>query len=240
MITEIKKIKELEHKTGIKIPQPVFFYIERYGRRLEEKMEEILPMIGKKEWFLFKTDCRFKEGGMFRNFIIELEKNAKVGKEYRECILIELEEDILLNEELDEFLSYLKYLEGKVFFLFTVKQGKNTIYIQEYIEQYFFIRKIYAEEYTMQEQMETIREICKEYEVEISQEAEEVLLKGMERKEWNEQEQVMLKLKNNVCNEIYELLLSSDMPKVILKEMAENILKRMEPVKKKMHTMGFC
>ena len=88
--------------------------------------------------------------------------------------------------------------------------------------------------------METIREICKEYEVEISQEAEEVLLKGMERKEWNEQEQVMLKLKNNVCNEIYELLLSSDMPKVILKEMAENILKRMEPVKKKMHTMGFC
>lgn len=240
MITEIKKIKDLEHKTGIKLPQPVFFYIERYGRKIEESMEEILPFIGKKEWFLFKTDCRFKDGGIFQKFTIELEKNAKLGKEYSECILIDLAEDILSNEELNDFLDYLKSLEKKIFFLFTTKQGKNTAYIQDYIEQYFFIKKIYASEYTCQEQIEKIQKICMEYEVELSEDAKKVFFNELERKQWQEQEQVMLKIKNSIFSEIYELLLSQDAPKVIEKEMAKNVLKKMEQVTRKTHTIGFC
>lgn len=240
MILEIKRLKELENNTGIKIPKPIFFYVERYGRKLEDEMEDILPMLGKKEWFFFKADCRFKEGGLLHNFIIELEKNAKLGKDYDECILIELTEDIHCNEEFEEFLTYLKSLEGKITFLFTLKQGKNTVFIQECMEQYFFMRKICAQEYSKQEQWEKIQEICQEFETAISKEAEEIFLKDLEEREWKEQEQVMLRLKNSICSQIYELLLMEEQPKVISKEMAENILKRLEPVMKKTHTIGFC
>lgn len=240
MITEIRKLKELESNTGVKVPKPVFFYVERYGRKLEDEMEEILPMLGKKEWFFFKADCRFKEGGLLHNFIIELEKNAKLGKDYKECILIELTEDIHYNEEFEEFLIYLKALEEKIAFLFTVKQGKNTVFIQECMEQYFFVRKIYAKEYTPQEQWKKIQEICQEYQTSISKEAEEIFRKDLEEREWREQEQVMLRLKNRICSQIYELLLIPEQPKVISKEMAERILKKLEPVIKKTHTIGFC
>lgn len=240
MVSEIKRAKDLEYKTGIRLPQPFFFYVERYGRKLEENMEEILPMIGKKEWFLFKADYRIKEVEILQKFKIELEKNAKLGKEYSECILIELPEDVLWDKEMNEFLNYLKDLEGKINFFFTTKQGKNTDDIQEYIEQYFFIRKIYAAKYTKQEQMKKIQEICNEYNVEISKEAEDIFLKGLERKQWNEQDQVMLKIKNCIYSEIYELLLNQELPQILMKEMAEDIIKKLQPVTKKIHTIGFC
>ena len=142
MIHEINHLKELEVNTGVKIPMPNFFYIEKYGRKLEDQMEELLPVLGKKEWFLFKTDCRFKEGGLLHNFIIELEKHAKLGKDYDECILVELTEDIQLNEEFPEFLYYLKSQEEKIYFIFTMKQSKDTAFIQECIVSTTIIHEI--------------------------------------------------------------------------------------------------
>ena len=41
-------------------------------------------------------------------------------------------------------------------------------------------------------------------------------------------------------NEIYELLLTEESEKVIQQETAENILRKIEPVQKKRHTIGFC
>lgn len=48
-----------------------------------------------------------------------------------------------MNDEFLEFLTYLKTLEEKIVFLFTVKQGKNTVYIQECVEQYFLCEKFW-------------------------------------------------------------------------------------------------
>lgn len=240
MIHEINHLKELEVNTGVKIPMPNFFYIEKYGRKLEDQMEELLPVLGKKEWFLFKTDCRFKEGGLLHNFIIELEKHAKLGKDYDECILVELTEDIQLNEEFPEFLYYLKSQEEKIYFIFTMKHSKDTAFIQECMEQYFFIRDIYAKEYSAHEQWDIIQKICREFEFGISTEAKEILISGLKEREWKPEEQVMCRLKNNICSQIYELLLTEESEKVIQQETAENILRKIEPVQKKRHTIGFC
>jgi len=240
MLHEINHLKELEVNTGVKIPMPNFFYIEKYGRKLEDQMEELLPVLGKKEWFMFKTDCRFKEGGLLHNFIIELEKHAKLGKDYEECILIELTEDIHLNEECSEFLTYLKMLEEKIYFLFAIKQGKDTAFIQECMEQYFFIRVIEAREYSIEEQWNIIQKTCQEFQVGISCEAKALLIKGIEKRGWKPEEQVMCRLKNNVCSQIYELLLTEESEKIILQKTAEGILRKLDPAIKKRHVIGFC
>lgn len=252
MIKEMNRLMMLEEKSGVKVPMPNFFYVERYGRKVEEQMDSILSGIGKKEWFLFKTDCRFKEGGILHNFVMELEKYAKLGKEYDECVLVELAEDIHMEDEFEEFLGYLKTLENKIYFLFTMKQAKNTAIIQQCIEQYFFVRTIYAGEYSGEEQWEVIQSTCKEYHFTINCASEAFMRKRLEKKVWNTEEQVVCKLKNGVRSMVYEGMLDTDISKketsveavkedkwIFTLEMAEKMFAKMEPESKKKAIIGF-
>lgn len=211
MINEMKKLKMLEEIRGMKMPLPNFFYVERYGRTAEEQMKDLLTGIGKKEWFLFKTDVRNKEGGLLHNFVMELEKYAKLGKEYDECVLIELSDEIHLEDEFEEFVEYLKSLENRIYFLFTMKQSKNTAFVQECMEQYFFVRVIEAKEYSVQEQLEEIKNACGEYQYEITKDAETAFRMTLEKKEWKAEEQVLCRLRNGVRSMVYERMLESDM-----------------------------
>ena len=186
MINEMKQIRMLEKTRGIKMPLPNFFYVERYGRCAQEQMDELLAEIGKKEWFLFKTDVRNKEGGLIHNFVVELEKYAKLGKVYDECVLIEFSEEIHLEDEFEEFIEYLKLLEDKIYFFFTMNQSKNTAFVQECMERYFFVRVIEAKEYSVLEQLEEIRNTCREYQYEITKDAETAFKNGLKKRngEW--------------------------------------------------------
>ena len=253
MIKEMKQLKMLEERKGIKVPVPNFFYVERYGRKLEEQMESIFSVLGKKEYFLFHTDCRFKEGGLLHNFLIELERHADLGKEFEGCVLIEISEDILQEEEFDGFLTYLKSLEDKIYFLFTIKQTKNTALIQECMEQYFFIRVIWAEVYSVSEQWEKIRKICEEYRFDMEKAAEEYIKAELEKKEWKEEEQVMCRLQNVVYSIVYENRMegslleiadeeeSQNKKKTVFSlEMVQKMLKKLESEQKKRKAIGFC
>lgn len=248
MIKELKQLKMLEEERGMKMPLPNFFYIERYGRGAREQMDEILTGIGKKEWFLFKTDVKNKEGGLLHNFVMELEKYAKLGKAYDECVLIEFSEDIHMEEEFEEFAAYLKSLENRIYFLFTMKQTKNTAVVQECMEQYFFVRTIVAEEYSVQEQLEEIRNTCKEYQYEMTKEAETAFRDKLDKKEWGVEEQVLCRLRNGVCSMVYEGMLQTELTEAeksvaatwsFTLKMAEKMLSKMEPENKKRSIIGF-
>ncbi len=288
MIQEIKQLKLLEERMGIKVPLPNFFYVEKYGRNLVEQMEYILTVIGRKEWFLFSTDCRFKEGGLLHNFVIELEKHANLGKEYTGCVLIELSEDILQEEEFETFLNYLKLLEDKNYFLFTMKESQNTVFVQECMEQYFFVRIIQAQKYSTLEQWEEIRKVCEEYQFEIENEAEKYMKVQLTKREWKEEEQVLCRLRNVTCSMVYENmveavlgestneekrlkedettkneLIKKELKEKVLKDnelqdkelrekempekkpvftlqMAQKMIRKMEPEHKKRNVIGFC
>ena len=221
-------------------------------------MDELLEGIGKKEWFLFKTDCKNKEGGLIHNFVMELEKYAKLGKTYEECVLIELSDEIHLEDEWEAFIEYLKSLENKIYFLFTMKQTKNTAFVQECMEQYFFVRIIEAKEYSVQEQLEQIKETCKEYQCEMEKEAEKAFKEALEKREWKAEEQVLCRLKNGVCSMVYEKMLENNMSdeeggKNTKKKtasdnnlawnfslpMAKKMLAKLEPENKKKAVIGF-
>lgn len=238
MINEVKQLKMLEKKRGLKMPLPNFFYVERYGRCAEEQMDELIGEIGRKEWFLFKTDVRNKEGGLLHSFIIELEKHAKVGKEYDECVLIEFSEEILLEEGFEEFIEYIKTMEDRIYFIFSMKQSKNTASVQKCTEQYFFIRKILAKEYLIEEQWKIIKDTCEEYGFAITKEAEEYFKEELEKREWKAEEQLKCKLRNAVCSVVYEGMMESENGMCTL-DMAKKMLLKTEPEHKKRAIIGF-
>lgn len=249
MINEMKVLKMLEEKNGMKMPIPNFFYVERYGRCAQEQMDALVEGIGKKKWFLFKTDIRNKEGSLIDVFSMELEKYAKLGKIYDECVLIDIMEDIDIEDGFEEFVTYLKTLEDKIYFLFTMKQSKNTAFVQECMEQYFFIRKIEAKEYSVEEQMEAIKSVCEEYRYEIEAEAECILKEALEKKKWKAEEQVLCRLKNGVRSMVYEGMMEAGFLDGATVEavaagsftlkMAEKMLSKIEPENKKRAVIGF-
>lgn len=252
MINEMRKIRLLEEKRGVRIPTPNFFYVERFGRSAREQMEGLLLEINKKEWFLFKTDGRFREEGLLHSFMMEIEKYAKLGKAYNECVLIELSEKMYWEDDFEEFLAYIKSLEDRIYFVFTMKQAKSTALIQKCIERYFFIRIIEAEEYMLEEQMEEITSICKEYSYKMSEEAEAYIRLELEKKEWKDEEQVLCRLKNMVCNAVYEQALEKESEGEMQEEytntpalctltldMAKNMMSKMETDNKKRAIIGF-
>lgn len=103
--------------TGNQSTVPIFFYVQRYGRKAQDQVQAILLLVGRKEWFLFKTEDNFQETGLCRNFKTELEKHAGTGKEFEGCVLIELSKETLLREEFTEFLEYLKERENKLYYV---------------------------------------------------------------------------------------------------------------------------
>lgn len=240
----VEEMIELEYLTETeqrKIPIPKFFYIQKYGRTLEEQMKEILPRIRKKNWFLFKTDGVFREGNLFQNLALELEKHASIGKDYRECVVIEFTEDVLHKEGFTELLEFLAYQQNEFEFIFTMKKAKNTATIQERLEQYFFVRKIEAVSYTPEEQIGIIKEICAEYEVTLGPSSEEILRKGLENMEWKEADSVRRRLENGVYRVIYEHALTATTSELQnAAEVAYQILGNIEKKKVNKHAIGFC
>lgn len=241
MADEINRLKNIEIMEGMKVPVPHFFYIQRYGREIGEQMEDILSCINKKSWFLFRTDAVFRQEGLFRSFLLELEKHAKLGREYQECVVLELDEDICHQEEFPKLLEYLKSKEEQFFFLFTMKKSRNTVSIQRSMEQYFFVRTIYAGQFRVEEQLDIIRNTCEEYHCRLSEKAVQILWDGLENKKWEENEFVACRLKNSVCKLLYEEVLKGEFKEQqITTEMAFKLLEHMDNEMVKKVAIGFC
>lgn len=207
IMQELNRIKDIEFREGIKVPRPKIFYVQRYGRMARDQVQEILPAVGRKEWFLFKAEESFPEAGIRRNFVTELAKHATIGKEFDGCVLVELSKDTLLREEFTEFMEFLKDREDKLYYVFATRKPKDAVSVQKCIEQYFFVRTVYAEGYSAEEQMAMIKDICEEFGSSIDPKAQNLLTNGLKSKEWREDERVACRLRNEIYTVIYEMLL---------------------------------
>lgn len=240
IVEELKKIRNLEMVEGIAVPVPSFLYIQQYGRRLEEQMDLIAEGLNKKEWFLFKIDERQREKGMVQSLSVELEKRAKIGKQYEECVLIEFGEGMYQQEALEELFDYLKTMEDKVSFLFTVKPSKNMDILQQCMEQYFFVRTIQGEAYTVEEQITLIQEHCERFRYCLTEKASQVFAEGLAKKQWKTYDHVACRLKNLVYGFLYENVLEGkDKADYITSEVALTILEQMDNEGSKKVTIGF-
>lgn len=240
ILQELNRIRGTESRRGIKVPMPTFIYVQRYGRKAQDQVQEILSLVGKREWFLFKTQDSFPEVGLRRNFVTEIAKHAGTGKEFEGCVFIELSKDTLLTEEFAEFLEFLKKRENKLYYVFTTKKSKDAVSIQKCIEQYFFVRMVWAESYCVEEQLTMVEAVCEEYGFHIDPKAKTLLANGLKSKEWREDDCVDYRLRNEVCAIIYEAVLGRQTDNCgFSPEMAWKLLENLQKGNAEEITFGF-
>lgn len=240
VLQELNLIRDIESREGISMPLPKFFYVQRYGRKVQDQMQEILRAVDRKEWFLFRTKDDFQEAGLCRNFKTELSKYAATGKEFEGCILIELSKDTLLSEGFTEFMEFLKEQENRLYYIFTTRKFKDAVSIQKCIEQYFFIRTVNAGDYSVEEQLAMIQEICEKCGFGMDTKAHSLLINGLRSKEWREDDYVIRRLQNEIYTVIYETALEGKCKdRRFSSEMAWQLLENLQKGNAEEMTFGF-
>ncbi len=240
IVNEISRIRRIEQSEGVDIPLPHFCYIRRFGRKIEEQMPEILALTGKKKWFLFQTGQAYRKEGLLHSLLSELEKHSETGREYRECVVIEVEEEICGQGEWTAFLEYLQSRENQFYFLFTMKQTPNMAFVQQEMEQYFFLRMIEAEAYTADEQLNIIREHCKKCGFTPDHADVNALYDELHRKNWKENEGVARKLQNAVYHSLYRIAIEENLEKDMSQVIIAGVLEYLERIPRKEKVIGFC
>lgn len=240
ILQELDKINDVEMNEGICTPIPNYLYIQRYGRRAQEQMDKILLKIGKKGWFLFKTEDQLCEGGLIKNFSMELHRYADTGKEFTGCSLIEISKETLMKDELPEFLEYLKENEKRIYCLFTIKNVKDAVSVQKCIEQYFFTRIVYAEDFSIEEQFDIIRNTCEEYGFGIDHKEQVFIMRGLKDRKWKANEHVEFILQNAARAVIYEAILEDKIKERLMSaELSMKLLENLQKKTEKEKIFGF-
>lgn len=240
ILQELNKIKDVEINEGTAAPIPNYLYIQRYGRRAQEQMDNILSKIGKKDWFFFRTQEQSEKEKLIEKFRIDLHRHADTGKEYTGCLLIEISKETLMGEELSGFFEYLKEKERQLYYLFTIKNAKDAESVHKCIGQYFFTRIVYAEEYSIEEQFDIIRNTCDEYGFGIGDSEQSFIMRGLEDRKWKASEHVEFILQNVVRAVIYEAMLEDKArERLISAELSRKLLEHLQKTAEKEKIMGF-
>lgn len=241
IVNEINQIRNMEQSEAVNIPLPHFCYIQRFGRKIEEQMPEILALIGKKKWFLFQTNPVYRKERLLCSLLLELEKHTEPGKEYHECVIIEIEDDFCGQDEWQGFLEYLQSRENQFYFIFTMKQTRNIRSILQGIEQYFFLRTIEAEPYKVEEQLDMIRNHSRKCGVVLDGADINTLYEELAGKKWKENEWVARKLETAVYHSLYQIAIEEQsMGKDMSQEIARRILEYLDRTPMKEKVIGFC
>jgi len=207
LLLEIQQITEREAQVKVPLPMPSYLFVQDYGRNVEEDMAEISKLMGMQDWFLFKAEGGCFEKDILTKFLLEQECRAKPGREYEGCVLVELtgEEN---RKEIEEFLSYINTQRQRIQFVFTTKVTENVDLIRKQLAEECFVRVVYGECYTSQEQMELFHTILQRYPFVLDEGAEVQLLKFLEEKQWKKEDAVKRQIQNMVDEMVYEKMLS--------------------------------
>lgn len=240
ILQELDKIKDVEIKEGICTPIPNYLYIQKYGRKAQEQIDKILLKIEKKDWFLFKTEEGLCEKGLIKKFSMDLHRHADTGKEYTGCSLIEISKETLMKDELPEFLEYLKENENRIYYLFTIKNARDAVSVQKCIEQYFFSRIVYAENFSIEEQFDIIRKTCEEYGFSIEHKERIFIMRGLKDRKWKADEHVEFLLQNAARSVIYEAVLEDKIKERLMSvELSMKLLENLQEKARKEKAFGF-
>jgi len=202
---ELVTLQNKETTLGLKLPKPYFIFVKSYGRSLSKEMKEICSLLEKTTWFGFNmTQYENEQCDKLR---IEVGKESMLGKEYDGCILITLGE----STEEGELMKVMEYIQGqkqRIVPVFSVDSQEAAERFKKVIELYQFCRVVEGEAYTVQEQMEILRNELKRYGFQMKDEAE--VEKVLESLEWKKEELVAKTLRNVAKQMIYEKVMDED------------------------------
>lgn len=230
LLTEIQQILEREDARKGSLPIPNYLFIQQYGRDIVEEMPKIAALFGQTEWFIFDTGAQQKEGTMLSHFKMELNRHAGVGRDYSGSILIELStpEDEREEKELEELLSYINSQKNRLYCVYTMRGQENVEGVKKQLENYGFVRAIYAKPYLSDEQMEIFLNTLQEYGFQADAEAKQCAEVFFQEKEWDTSDAVKIRIVNIAKEIVYCSFVNGEVKdkEVKDKEVKDNIMRK--------------
>lgn len=243
IIKEIRLMKSLVGDNHI--PKPTYMYIQAYGKDIREDMEELATELGYRQYAVFdRMSC--SQGKKYVDaYNILMEKKKPLGQSYEGCILIDLTGMDELEDIID-FISYIGMQKDTCSYIFTMNETKNTGLIQEVLEQYFFVRKIVASKYSLDEQCKTIEEELQKYiasniNISFGEGIRELLLQHLEQCKWKTMDMVKHKLKNMVAKAVYDAIVLNESTDIVVDgEFIADMFEGQNVRAEEKSTFGFC
>ncbi len=205
ILQEIENIRNMQKERGIEIDFPSYLYVKRYGRECTKEMPQITESIGSREWFTYKVGSVKNKEKLLTNFMLELEKHAQIGRSYTGCVCIELMQGFEVQEELYDFLELLQQQNEQLHYIFAVND-RDAQKAEELLESYFFIRKVYANAYSVEELCEVLEETFHQCGFAMTAEAMNISRKYLWDMKWQPTDIVEMKIRNMAKKLVYDRL----------------------------------
>lgn len=233
VLVEMQQLFEQKTLMNINIPMPSYLFVQCYGRSIEDEMDEITESLGKKEWFIFKTDRKQKDGSVLQNFLMEQERHAALGKSFAGCVLVELSGETD-EKELFEFLDYIQNQEKRLKCIYTTKNLKEVEQIKHQLEAHFFVRSIQGDCLEEEEQLELFRQTLEQYQFYLEEDAYEEAEYFFKTKEWLETDMVITTIQNIAKSIVYDKMIVGkeiewDVSRMEVKEAIKKYTKETNP-----------
>lgn len=242
LLTEMQQILGREDARKGSLPIPNYLYIQQYGRDLVDEMPQIAALFGQTEWFSFDTGAQQKEGNILSHFMMELNRHAGVGREYSGSILIELStpEEEKEEKELEELLSYIDSQGNRLHCVYTMREQENVDKVKKQLENYGFVRVVYAKPYQADEQMEIFLDTLQTYQFQADTEAKRCAEAFFQEKEWETSDAVKIRIENIAKEIVYCSFVNEEVQdNIVQKEEVEQVLASLAKEMTKKRQIGF-
>jgi len=242
LLTEIQQILEMKDARKGSLPIPNYLFIQQYGRDLMEEMPQIAALFGQTEWFLFDTGAQQKEGTILSHFKLELNRHAGVGREYSGSILIDLStpEEEKEEKELEELLSYLDSQKNRLHCVYTMRGQETVDKVKKQLENYGFVRVVYAKPYQADEQMEIFLDTLQAYQFQADAEAKRCAEAFFQEKDWETSDAVKIRIENIAKEIVYCSFVNEEVQdNIVQKEEVEKVFTALAKEMTKKRQIGF-
>lgn len=239
LLMEIQQILEKEDARKGSLPIPNYLFIQRYGRDIVEEMPQIAALFGQAEWFKFDAGAQQNEGNIASYFKMELNRRAGIGREYSGSILIELS-TLEEEKELKELLSYIDSQKNHLHCIYTMREQETVCMVKKQLENYGFVRAIYAKPYQADEQIEIFLNTLQTYQFQADTEAKQCVEAFFREKEWNTSDAVKIRIENIAKEIVYCSFINEEVQdNIVQKEEVEQVFASLAKEMTKKRQIGF-
>ncbi|MBQ7955334.1 MAG: hypothetical protein IJ282_06245 [Lachnospiraceae bacterium] len=242
LLTEIQQILEKKDAWKGNLPIPNYLFVQRYGRDIIEEMPQIAALFGQTEWFVFDDGAQQKEGSILSHFKMELNRHAGIGRDYSGSILMELPspEEEKEEKELEELLNYIDCQKNHLHCVYTMREERRLDSVKKQLENYGFVRVVYAKPYSTDEQMEIFLDTLQEYQFQADTEAKLCMEAFLEGKKWDTSDAVKIRIENIAKEIVYCSFINGEVQdNIVHKEEIEQVLASLAKEMTKKRQIGF-
>lgn len=210
ILEALERLEEYEEMLGRKVPKPMYLFVQKYGRSMEQVLTETAEAYGKKKYFFFRKEKENKENALLDKFLVELQKRSELGKRFDGFVLVELtgEEGV---KERATFYEYIKENAAEIACMLTVKNEEAAEVLRKELEQQFpFARTVHEECYSPAEQKEILMAAFRQGGAVLTEVAVERLEEILGKIEWNTTDHVENVLRNLANNLVYEQVMNGN------------------------------